>query len=273
MDFEKFKKYLKKEQKDLKRFLTGELRKNGYEPKSQNGFLYAPGNYPVLLCAHLDTVHKSPPIEILRRGDYIESPNGIGGDDRCGIYIIMQLVKFFHCSVLFLEDEEIGGIGADFFRNSKYCKEAGKFNNYIIEFDRNGGRDAAFYQCANYDFEDLILESGYFIHEYGTFSDISIIAPAMGLAAVNLSAGYYKEHTVSEFINLREVDAIIEEAKELLAKETGKYEYVALRRNEYWNRNGRWCWDNFEEDFDYEKIELRGQANACRSNMDCIQNL
>lgn len=246
-------KYLKKilmfSQKDLKRFLVEELKRNGYNPVSKNGYLYAPGNYPVLLCAHMDTVHDYLPLNIIQFGDYIESPTGIGGDDRCGIYIILQLIKHFHCSVLFLENEEIGGVGAKEFSTSHYCYGLSKFNNYIVEFDRRGGRDAVFYGCDNYEFEHFITESGYFITDFGSFSDISVIAPASGLAAVNLSSGYYKEHTSSEYINIREVDGIISEVKSLLSKEAGQFEYVEkISKYSYGNR-----WNYYYDDDEYFK--------------------
>lgn len=246
MTFEKkeFEKYIKCTQLKLKSLLTEELRRNGYEPINKKGFLYAEGIFPVLLCAHMDTVHICQPNTIIYKNDYMESPEGIGGDDRCGIYIIMQLIKYYHCSVLFLEDEEIGGVGASEFVIRGFRKSA-RHNKYIMEFDRRGGRDAVFYDCDNKQFEQFITQSGYFHTEYGSFSDISILAPSLGLAAVNLSAGYYKEHTACEYVNIREMIFIISEAKKILANTDGKYAYVKRKYYQYnkhylYNFKGEW---------------------------------
>lgn len=228
MNIQKLEQYiLCPTQKILKKYLTNELQNNGYTPISKKGFLYAPGKFPILLCAHLDTVLEDSPKKIIRRYNYLEAPNGIGGDDRCGIFIIMELIRYFNCSVLFLEDEETGGKGAQIFSHSTFCSDVKQFNKYIVEFDRRGGRDAVFYKCHNLEFEDFVLQRHYFQKKFGTFSDISIIAPAVGLAAVNLSAGYYNEHTANEYINLQEVDNIINESRKLLAVDVVEpYEYI-----------------------------------------------
>lgn len=54
-----FESILKMTQGELKEYLAQQLRVYGYEPVCENGFLYAEGTVPVLLVAHLDTVHKS----------------------------------------------------------------------------------------------------------------------------------------------------------------------------------------------------------------------
>lgn len=51
-------------------------------------FLLVRDEVPVLLVAHLDTVHESPVRTICtsQQGNILMSPQGIGGDDRCGVY-------------------------------------------------------------------------------------------------------------------------------------------------------------------------------------------
>ena len=53
-----FENILVKSQKELKRALKKELQELRYSPISSKGFLYAKGTVPVLLVAHLDTVHR-----------------------------------------------------------------------------------------------------------------------------------------------------------------------------------------------------------------------
>ena len=60
---------------------------------------------------------------------------------------------------------------------------------------------------------------------FGSFSDISILAPKLDLAAVNLSTGYYNAHRVNEFVRLDEVEKLIGRVKTLLQAETGRFSY------------------------------------------------
>ena len=56
-DRKTLKKILRMTQKQLKSHLDSVLQESGYQTINRKGFLYAPGDVPVLLVAHLDTVH------------------------------------------------------------------------------------------------------------------------------------------------------------------------------------------------------------------------
>ena len=214
-------------EKELKNFTKQTLQKTYERVVCQDGFVFAQGTFPVLLVSHLDTVHKECVKEIVYsdNGNVISSPQGIGGDDRNGVYSVLEIIKKFNCSVLFCEQEEIGGIGADKFAKSALASEL-EFN-YIIEFDRANANDAVFYQCANDEFEAFITQDFYKTN-YGSYSDICDVAPALGCAAVNLSCGYYKAHTTSEYVVLSEMEKSIEAACAILERttENDKFEYV-----------------------------------------------
>ena len=217
----------KMSQENLKEYVTTELRKTHTDVKSKDGFVFAKGDFPVLLVAHLDTVHKELPNNFMydTQALTISSPNGIGGDDRCGVYMILEVIKQYNCSVLFCEDEEIGTVGAEKFISSKLSK--GLEFNYIIEFDRMGRNDAVFYDCDNPEFEEFITKE-FFKTAHGSFTDISEIAPALGCAAVNLSCGYYKAHTTDEYVVYPEMLESIDEACKILERTTDedKFEYI-----------------------------------------------
>ena len=117
----RFERICRMTQKGVKKFVESELKKTHKEVIVDDGFVYAQGEFPVLLVAHMDTVHKSLPNTIVyeKNRDVISSPNGIGGDDRCGIYMVLEVIKKFNCSVVFCEDEEIGLIGAEKFVENK----------------------------------------------------------------------------------------------------------------------------------------------------------
>lgn len=198
MDMACFESILKMTQGELKEYLAQQLREYGYEPVCKNGFLYAEGTIPVLLVAHLDTVHTHQPDIICRSEDgrYLMSPYGIGGDDRAGVYMILLLMRKYRCHILFCEEEEVGGVGARKFTKSKLRPEV----NYIVEMDRRGTNDAVFYNCDNPDFAEFVCSFG-FEENYGSFSDISVVAPHLDTAAVNISAGYFNEHRLHEMID------------------------------------------------------------------------
>ena len=218
-----FEQIFQLSQKRLKRELKAELIASGYTVQKQKGFLYAAGTLPVLLVAHLDTVHRTQPETICYSADgtAMMSPQGIGGDDRAGVYMILRLIQRVHCHVLFCEDEETGGHGARAFTKSGIKPDV----NYIVELDRTGSNDAVFYQCRNRQFEQHINSFG-FQTAFGSFSDISILAPHLNLAAVNLSTGYYHAHQPGEYVRLDKVEELIGRVEKLLQTKTEQFSYT-----------------------------------------------
>jgi len=233
-EFPDFVKWCMYTQEQLKRILPYELFSAGYtDVVKGDGYIYAKGNIPVLLTAHMDTVHKEPVKDfyeyINEDGNHIlSSPQGIGGDDRCGIYMILEIIKEFKPSILFCEDEESGGIGSSKFCKTDLINELSELN-YLIELDRANGSDAVFYDCENPDFTDFITTNTGYKEAWGTFSDISYLSPACKVASVNLSCGYYNAHTLGEEVNVEEMLTTIEVVKELLSIESIQFEYIEAR--------------------------------------------
>lgn len=99
----------------------------------------------------------------------------------------------------------------------------------IIELDRRGKEDAVYYNCENSEFEDYIARKG-FKTEMGSFSDISVIAPELGVAAANLSSGYYNAHTLHEYINRKQLEAVVRKVTGIVAETVSprlpKYKYM-----------------------------------------------
>lgn len=226
-------------------------------------YILVKGEAPVMLVAHLDTVHKSPVQTICKSdsGNIWMAPQGIGGDDRCGVYGITKIHRQAQVKpwLLFTCDEEIGGVGASGFsksilgRNNKIMEHLSQLK-YIVELDRKGSNDAVYYDCANQDFEDYITSKG-FKTAYGSFSDISVVAPDLGIAAVNLSSGYYNAHTQHEYINVKQLEGVIARVtamvNESVQESVPQFEYIELQRKyDYWGLNANyrkyygWDWYN-----------------------------
>ena len=140
-------------------------------------YVIAIGDIPIGLVAHLDTVFKFVPNDIYydRVKNVMWSPDGLGADDRAGVYSIMQLLKAgFKPTVILTTDEELGCVGA--------LKVATDFPiaptelKYIVELDRRGSNDCVFYECNNPQFDEYVESFG-FVTNFGSFSDISVICP------------------------------------------------------------------------------------------------
>lgn len=223
----KFENICKMSQLRLKKYVEMQLKTTHKDITVGDGFVFAKGTFPVLLVAHMDTVHDLLPDLIVYdfEKDTISCAEGIGGDDRCGIYMILEIVKNYNCSVLFCEDEESGGVGARKFIQTDLAKEL-EFN-YAIELDRKGSNDAVFYDCDNEEFEEFIT-ADFYKTAWGSFSDISVVAPFLKCAAVNLSCGYYNAHHKDEYVVLHEMERSMEEVCKILERTTedDKFEYV-----------------------------------------------
>lgn len=215
-----FEDICKMTQPEVKQYMKDFLTKHEYNAIDEDGFLYAKGTVPVLLIAHMDTVHREQCKEIKNVNGKLNSPQGIGGDDRCGVFIIMNLVQELHCSVLLCEDEERGCIGANKFKNTDYIKNLDV--NYMIEFDRKGNNDAVFYHGGNQDFIDFVEDATNFKFATGSVSDISVLMEPANLSAVNLSSGYYNAHTTSEYVMYDEMMDTVEAARALIKEKCDK---------------------------------------------------
>lgn len=196
-------------------------------------FIYATGDIPILLVAHLDTVLYKSPVILANKEDTIwMGKEGLGADDRAGVFAILKILQAgYKPSVLFTTAEESGGLGAMAF--VKDFPEPPVPTKYIIEIDRRGRGQAVFYGCGNTKFMSYIESFGFKTHK-GIFSDISFICPHWDVAGVNLSAGYYNEHTELESLKIEDLLYTIEGVKKMLdsAGDAEIYNYEAKNLKE-----------------------------------------
>lgn len=225
-------------QKNMRLVMEDYLKKQYNQVIANDDYIYAIGDIPIALVAHLDTVAEESyesRIVTFNNKKYLKPENRnvvlyydqwqekiasneiIGSDDRAGVYAIYRLIEAgLRPSVILTTDEEIGGVGARKFV-SQIEKPLSDIN-YIIQLDRRGVDDCVFYNLNSPEFEKYIESFG-FKKETGSFSDISTICPAWGIAGVNLSIGYDNEHSVQETLDVRAWLATIEKVTVML-KET-----------------------------------------------------
>jgi hypothetical protein len=218
-DMETFKLILGLTQKELKDTLVKDILPLFYNKemiKSKDGYIKVVGEEDVMLLAHMDTVFKKPPTMFIfdKKQELITSPDGLGGDDRCGIFSILALLLAGHRPhILFTEDEEIGGVGA---RKASKEEIIPTDVKYLIQLDRRGSEDAVFYCCDNPKFHSFIEEYG-FKKARGSFTDIDTLMPIWDICGVNLSIGYYNEHREYEYVDIKEMIATVEKVSKMIS--------------------------------------------------------
>lgn len=145
------------------------------------------------------------------------SPDGLGADDRAGVWAALKLFKEipepYKPIVLLTDGEETGGTGAH--------EAATKFEEileqvaFFIELDRKGDAEAVFYNWEPKEFTSFIKGFG-FNESVGTFSDISIICPRVDKCGVNLSVGYENAHGKTEFLRIEALEKTVKAVPKIL---------------------------------------------------------
>lgn len=263
-DFTIFKNIAQTSQDKLLKSLTKILRAKYGETKvwSNLDYILCEGNIPIMLVAHLDTVFKTLPREIYYdyKKQVMWSPQGLGADDRAGVFSILKIVrKGFRPHICFTTDEEIGSRGASVL--IKDMKKSPFDIKYIIELDRQGANDCVFYSCDNKEFEKFVEDFG-FVTDWGTFSDISDICPAWKIAGVNLSVGYFTEHSIAETLHTNFMYSTIEKVCNML-KAHESAPYFEYKEDLSFARFGKyWKVANYPMD-EWETCESKIICNHC----------
>lgn len=221
-------------------------------------------SYPCVV-AHTDTVHEVlKDVNIFRSGDTLfafdpikRAQCGIGGDDKVGVYITLQLLSDLPImKAVFFRDEEIGCKGSNYsITNHKdWYKDCG----FVLMADRRGNKDIVTVSggvvCTSLDFletcDPLFKKYGY-KDTVGIFTDIDMLTVGgIGISTVNFSSGYHEPHSNREIVSINDInvcynlmyDIIIEHGeKEFLYKasipdykfETFRYKSTKTENNSY----------------------------------------
>lgn len=202
--------------------------------------VFIPGERPdrMLLVAHSDTVWDAPQPRPMptHKGNLLFSPDpkqGIGADDRAGAFMLWMLRNSGH-SILLSSDEELGckGIKAAL----RYPKNLKLLEGHrcALQFDRRGGFDLAEYGDTTEEFE-AYFEAAYPYYSFvaGSYTDITVICPQLRIPGVNVSVGYYHEHTPHELLDIGSLENTYLLAKDLLAAPIPKFKAPPLSYTAY----------------------------------------
>lgn len=199
--------------------------------------LFIPTNHSVneklpVIMAHTDIVFSvKHPTETTLEFDQdtfmFGSPNGLGADDRAGMWVIQKIVESLgELQVLpiicFFDKEEIGCVGSSSFGRSELFVEVDKVASMYISIDRrrdvNGGKTLATYGHNN---ASLLVEvanvTGRTIVN-GSSTDCAALSRASSnnVPCFNMSCGYQAEHTKNEVLYFKEMEETLKDLKALL---------------------------------------------------------
>ncbi len=198
------------------------------------------GEYYPMFIAHTDTVHNIVD-EIIVKEEYLlrpytfgkdfgseqvlclkaynkdDKPTGIGGDDKCGIFICLELLKRLDkVKIALFVSEETGCHGSkmvdqEFLKDVGYCTQYDAPGDHLISYSCMGtvlfDEESEFFKIAYRSISegfgnDMLVQS----HPY---TDIMMIKQKSDISCINMSCGYYNMHTANEFICLYDVERAI----------------------------------------------------------------
>lgn len=150
---------------------------------------------------------------------------GLGHDDKAGVYFALQaLKKFDNLKVFFPLDEEIGLVG------TRDC-ELAFFGNvgFMVQLDRRGFKDISNYTNGNdvltkesqEEFQEICDKYGY-AYARCISTDVGNLVGRLDTQGVNISCGYYDEHSDKEVLNIYQYDNAERFALTLLKHTNGK---------------------------------------------------
>ena len=210
--------------------------------------IYIPKNskntYLPCLCTHSDTVHNIKPEKIIDHNGKLMNPaGGLGADDRNGIFILHTLMKksFIFCVFNFEESGKTGSKSADLEYISKHA-------SIFIGLDRQGNGEIGLRGYENKELINLLQSIDSFNLLRGYPTDAFQIARRSGICAVNLSVGFYKEHSKSEYSNPGDITKTISLLLNLPEK--------------FWSKQFRYSNEKFQIPAGYSSFSIESQFKS-----------
>lgn len=232
-------------------FITNWLKENKIDYYTDDiGNVYAtkishqiPDNfYFPCVISHTDTVHKIDTINVFEeehfnsQGYYKPSlkayndqglPTGIGGDDKCGVFACLTLLKELpFLKAAFFVAEETGCNGSrqadeEFFKNVGYGIQFDAPENWMITEKCFGqvlfDRESEFFEKCNQVLSESMnpKDMKYMVHPY---TDVYALRSKFDFSCINFSIGYYDYHTKDEYVVIEDVFNGIDMGKKMIEK-------------------------------------------------------
>ena len=232
---------------------------NVYATKQESQELPEDFHFPCVI-SHTDTVHEICNLNIreeflpnaqgeeklsLKAYDNIGLPVGIGGDDKCGVFACLTLLKDLpNLKAAFFVSEETGCHGSnksdpEFFKNVGYGIQFDAPENWMITEKCFGqilfDRDSEFFEvCDKVLTEGMVKEDmDYMVHPY---TDVYALRGKFNFSCINFSIGYYEYHSRNEYVVVEDVFNGIEMGRKMIELLGNKLHYKKAVEYNWRNR-------------------------------------
>jgi putative aminopeptidase FrvX len=212
---------------------------NIYATKKETTDLPEDFYFPCVI-SHTDTVHHIDTINVkemmlknaqgelkpsLKAFNDNERPTGIGGDDKCGVFACLTLLKELpYLKAAFFVSEETGCHGSKaadskFFENVGYGIQFDAPENWMITEKCFGqmlfDRDTEFFEKIDKVLTEGMIneEMQYMVHPY---TDVYALRSKFDFSCINFSIGYYDYHTPEEYVVIEDVFNGIEMGRKMI---------------------------------------------------------
>ena len=228
----------KKMRKFIKRYIYKNCGECVVEKDKFGNLLVTKGvsdTYPCL-ASHIDQVQKNHSKdfkcvvvddEVLGWSCKCHSQQGLGADDKNGIFVCLECLREFDVlKVAFFVGEEIGCVGSsdvdlDFFKDCRF----------IVEPDRMNGSDLITSMgvgdvCSDDFIKAIGAESFGYKEAVGSITDVGeLVERGVGISCLNLSCGYYGAHTDHETTVLSELANCLDFVRHIIMTCTDVYPF------------------------------------------------
>jgi tripeptide aminopeptidase len=226
-------------------FIENFCIKNNYSYKKdhKNNLYITKGTAKYFPCvvAHTDTVHDDQ-IELISNDLNLQlkekifneekrlyaynpltnKPTGIGGDDKCGVYICLRLLESLeNIKVAFFVEEEIGMLGSkecdlDFFKDVGYAVQFdAPTDNWFSEYCSGEQLwNESFFEEA----KDVLKEYSIDNISYDPFTDIVQLRRKFDFCCSVLPTGYYNQHSINEYVVPEHTEKCVNFGKKFIEK-------------------------------------------------------
>lgn len=248
-------------------------------------------------CAHLDTVHmyrtgfnirRDTPEEYNRTYLYaVDNTDvrvGIGGDDKCGVFVCLELLRTMeNIKVVFFSQEESGGAGSDgisldYFKDCMFLGGVDRWNGHDFVTNYNG--DPTVSKAFKSAIKEM-LEKYEYKPASGMFTDaFNVQGRQLGISCFNMSCGYYSHHSTTEYVDTNELYHSLLLAQELCTL-TKRYEYQipvsTYKGSTYHGSDWKYHKNKWDDDYkwgkkDNDKINWKSFSNETLPSVLTLSN-
>ena len=236
----------------MRKFIKKYVKENipGASCRQDHGNIYIvkgeADTYPCVV-AHLDQVQTkhSPDFTTFEMDGKIfgfsgrsARQEGLGADDKNGIWVALKCLEHFDAiKVALFKEEEVGCGGSEvadmsFFTDCRFCLQA----------DRRNGGDLITNICGPICSDAFIKAIKPFADDHGyketsgMMTDVETLSDnGVGISCINISCGYYNPHTDEEYTNIVELENCLWFVMDIIESCTDVYPHERTKRFYGWN--------------------------------------